>query len=496
MNILEKVKQLPQQSGVYLFKDKTGKIIYIGKAISLRNRVSSYFNKSYTHSLKVSQMINMIDDVDYIITGSEMEALLLESRLVKTKNPYFNTQLKDDKSYPYIKITCREEYPAIQLVRKNRYEKDKKARYFGPFVDVEVTKKAVKKLREIFKLRNCSNRKIKMGTTCLDYQINLCSAPCAQKINRDDYRKKVDECCLLLTGQHNQLLKDLKDEMKIVSQLMLFEKAAKIRDTIQMIEKVIDQGKISKHYKKKVGSYLINTKNHSSLNQGLHELQDYLNLQSLPKHIEAYDISNIHGQISVGSLVVFTEGVPDKKRYRHYKIKEVKGINDFAMMREVLYRRFRDSKAKKDALPDLVLLDGGKGQLNIGIQILQELGIKLDIASLAKREEEIFRPGEKDSILLPENSESLFLMQRIRDEAHRFAIGYHKRLRSKQIKNSVIDFIPGIGDKRKRQLLSKFKSIDDIRNAKQEELKEIPGIGDKTARKIKDILEVRHDYKL
>lgn len=496
MNILEKIKQLPQKSGVYIFKDQNNNIIYIGKAISLKNRVSSYFNKSNSHSAKVSQMIKKINDVDYIVTGSEMEALLLESNLVKKNNPYFNTQLKDDKSYPYIKVTIEEPFPAISMVRKNRVVKDKKARYFGPFVDVEITRKAVKKLREIFKLRNCSNRKFSLGNACIYYQIDLCSAPCAQKIIQEDYRKNVEECCFLLSGQHRKLLNKLKEEMKIASQLMFFEKAAQIRDTIKMIEKVISQEKISKYYRKNQDYYLIEKRNHNCLVESIEELQKYLGLKSLPLYIEAYDISNIHGQISVGSMIAFKEGMPYKKGYRHFKIKDVEGINDFAMLGEVIFRRFRDYRIKNEELPDLLLIDGGKGQLNVASGVLKELDLDIELVSLAKREEELFRPGRKEPILLPKNSDIYFLIQRIRDEAHRFAISYHKKLRRKLIKKSIIDFIPGIGEKRKLKLLSKFKSIEDIRKAEIEELKEVTGIGEKTANKIKDILEVRHDFEI
>ena len=496
MNIKEKVKQLPLKSGVYLFKNQQDEIIYIGKANSLRNRVSSYFNKSYYHSPKVNQMIEKIYDIEYILTASEMEALLLESNLVKANKPYFNTQLKDDKSYPYIKISRQNPFPAIYLVRRNRVSTDKKTRYYGPFVDVEITRKAVKKMREIFKLRNCTDRKFKQGKACLDFQIGLCSAPCAHKINKDDYQKNVQECCLLLSGQHTILLRKLKEEMKIASQLMLFEKAAKIRDTISMIEKVISQEKISRTYRKKLNSYLKEKRNNKSINQALFDLKNHLNLGKIPFHIEAFDISNIHGQLSVGSMVVFIDGIPDKRRYRLFKIREVEGINDFAMMKEAFYRRFRDIKLNNDKLPDLVLLDGGKGQLSSVVKTMNELGIEIELASLAKKEEEIFQPGSKEPVLLPRDSEAFFLIQRIRDEAHRFAITYHKRLRSRQIENSVLDFIPGIGEKRKKQLLSKFKSINHIREAEIKELKQIPGIGEKTANKIKEILEVRYDFKI
>jgi len=496
MNISEKIKHLPQQSGVYLFKDQTGTIIYIGKAISLRDRVNSYFGKSHSHSAKETKMIARICDIEYITTASEMEALLLESNLVKTKKPYFNIQLKDDKSYPYIQITGDHHFPAIHLIRKNRKTRERKGRYYGPFIDVVITRKAVKKLRQIFKIRNCSQRKFSSGKACLDYQIGLCSAPCAGKIDLNDYQKNVKECCLLLSGQLNILLKDLKKEMRIASQLMFYEKAAKIRDTIGMIAKVISQEKISKSYQRKLDIYLNEKINDASLKKALQHLQHYLELEAMPFHIEAFDISNIHGQISVGSMVVFQSGIPDKKKYRHFKIKYMEGINDFAMMKEVIFRRFRDNHLKNEPLPDLVLLDGGKGQLSAVAQVLLELNLKLNLVSLAKREEELFQPGKKEPILLPRNSEAFFLIQRIRDEAHRFAITHHKKLRSKLIKSSVIDFIPGIGEKRKNQLLSKFKSIDHIRNADIVELIEIPGIGEKTACKIKDILEVRNDFKV
>jgi excinuclease ABC subunit C len=299
-----------------------------------------------------------------------------------------------------------------------------------------------------------------------------------------------------LSGQHNTLLRGLKQEMKISSQLMLYEKAAKIRDTIKMIEKVISQAKISKTYQRKLDGYQTGKINDASLKKALFDLKNYLGLPKIPLYIEAFDISNIHGQFAVGSMIVFQLGVPDKKRYRHFKIRDVKGINDFAMMREIIYRRFRDSYLKMEPLPDLILLDGGKGQLNIVKKVLDELNVRLNLVALAKKEEELFQSGEKEPILLPRNSEVFFLIQRIRDEAHRFAISYHKKLRSKLIRSSVIDFIPGMGEKRKNQLLSKFKSIEDIRKAEVEELIQIPGIGEKTAYKIKDILEVRNDFEV
>jgi len=492
----DKINQLPQKSGVYLFKDFQGDIIYIGKANSLKNRVSSYFSRAYPHSAKVTKMINRIENVEYIITASEMEALLLESRLVKKYKPYFNTQLKDDKSYPYIQISIDHAFPGIFFIRKNRYNHKKKTCYYGPFIGADLARNAIKELRQIFKIRGCSDRQFEKGEACLDYQIGLCSAPCAGKIEKNDYKKHVEECCLLLSGQYKLLLRQLREKMNIASQFMFFEKAAKIRDSIQMIEKLINQGKISNSYRRKRDLYLKEKISNLSNEKALEDLKNYLKLSSVPKKIEAYDISNIHGYLAVGSMIVFQSGIPDKKKYRHYKIKEVKGINDYAMMRELISRRFRDSKTNNEYLPDLVLIDGGKGQLNSALDALRDLGIRLNIVSLAKREEELYLPEESNPVRLPRNTDVFFLIQRIRDEAHRFAINYHKKLRSKLIKDSVIDCIPGIGEKRKNILLSQFKSIDDIRMASIKDLKALAGFGEKTACKIKSFLEVRYDIEI
>lgn len=495
MNIADTLKHLPEQSGVYLFKDEKGVIIYIGKANVLKNRVSSYFKGGTSHSAKVKQMVERIKNIEYIITASEMEALLLESRLVKKYKPYFNIQLKDDKSYPFIQITKGVDFPAIHLIRKSSKIAEQKAKYYGPFTDIETSRKAVQKLRQIFKIRNCSQRKFNLGKPCLDYQIELCSAPCAKKIGQDEYQKKVKECSQLLAGRHKSLLKNLKQEMNIAAQLMLFEKAAEIRDTIRMIEKVISQEKISKSYRRRLSIYLRDSVNRESLQEALRDLQNYLNLTTPPLSIEAYDISNIQGKNAVGSLVYFHDGIPDKKRYKHFKIKYTQGINDYAMMKEILERRFNNFQSEEE-LPDLILIDGGKGQLNIVSQVLDELGLQINLISLAEREEQLFQPGRREPVILPKNSAAFFLVQRIRDEAHRFALSYHKKLRSKTIRDSLIDYIPGIGEKKKKLLLSKFKSIEHIKNATIEELKELPGIGEKTARKIKDILEVRYDHTI
>ena len=496
MNLIDKLKHLPEKSGVYLFKNENDEIIYIGKANSLKNRVSSYFNRNYSHSPKVKQMIKQIADIEYILTASEMEALLLESRLVKKIKPYFNTQLKDDKSYPFIQITGDNRFPAIHLIRKSSKTAGQKAFYYGPFTDVETTRKAVHRLRNIFRIRNCSQQKFNLGKPCLDYQIELCSAPCAQKIEQDEYLKKVKECELLLSGRHRVLLKNLRQEMKIAAQLMLYEKAAKIRDTINMIEKVISQEKASRSYQKKINSFTRENTAKEFLQKGLKELKDYLKLAVLPRTIEAYDISNTQGKMAVGSMVSFQSGLPNKNRYRHFKIKGELGINDYAMMKEVLERRFKNRQLREEQLPDLILVDGGRGQLNIAAMVLQELNLSLNLVSLAEREEQLFQYGVRDPILLPRNSEAFFLIQRIRDEAHRFALSYHTKLRNKTIRDSRIDFIPGIGEKKKTLLLTKFKSIEHIRDTPLEELKKLPGIGEKTAQKIKDILEARDDFRL
>ena len=498
MDIKSKINKLPETSGVYFFKDKEGKVIYVGKANSLKNRVSSYFSNSFQQSPKINKMIKEIANVEYIPTSSDIEALILESKMIKSNSPYYNTQSKDDKSYPYIKITLERDFPQILFYRKiNRKIKEGKTLYFGPFVDTNATRVVIKLLRQVFKIRGCRKKDLKKTKVCLDYQIGLCSAPCANMINEIEYRKRVKEICLFLAGKQKRLLNGLYREMKEASHNLNYEKAAKIRDKIQSIEAILKGQEINLYRKNNKNDYLlkkIEEVEEDEIKKGrkaVNDLKDKLELKKLPERIEAFDISNIQGKLSVGSLVVFEEGQPKKEDYRRFKVKKVKGIDDCAMLREVTERRYKRLLSEGKRLPDLILVDGGKGQLSEVKKILNNLNLELPIISIAKKEEEIFKPEIYKPIILPSNSEALFLLQRIRDEAHRFAVTYHRNIRSKELRNSKLDLIPGIGAKRKRLLLEHFKSIKDIKNASIVDISKIPGFGDKIAEKIKTVMEVR-----
>lgn len=498
MDIKSKVNKLPDTSGVYFFKDKREKVIYVGKANSLKSRVSSYFSNSTQQSPKINKMIEEIVNIEYITTSSEIEALILESKMIKNNNPYYNTQLKDDKSYPYIKITLERDFPQILFYRKiNRKVKEGKALYFGPFVDTNATRVVIKLLRQVFKIRECKKKDLKKAKICLDYQIGLCSAPCVNMISKIEYRKRIREICLFLSGKQKRLLNNLYREMKEASSNLNYEKAAKVRDRIKSIETILKSQEINLFRKNNENGYLlkkIEEVEKDEIKKGrkaVIDLKDKLSLKKLPEIIEAFDISNIQGKLAVGSLVVFEEGRPKKKDYRRFRVKRVKGIDDYAMLQEITERRYKRLLSEGKKLPDLVLVDGGKGQLSEVKKILNNLNLELPIISIAKKEEEIFKPEVHKPIILPSNSEALFLLQRIRDEAHRFAVTYHRSIRSKELRNSKLDIIPGIGAKRKRLLLEHFKSIEDIRNASRVEISKIPGFGDKIAEKIKTVMEAR-----
>jgi len=498
MNIKSKINKLPETSGVYFFKDKANKIIYVGKANSLKSRVSSYFSNSFQQSLKINKMVKEIVDVEYIPTSSEVEALILESKMIKNKNPYYNTQFKDDKSYPYIRITLGEDFPQIFFYRKtNQKKKEDKAIYFGPFVDADATREVIKLVRQIFKIRGCRRKDLKKTRICLDYQIGLCSAPCANMVDKTEYRKRVKEICLFLEGKQKRLLHKLYQEMKEVSNHLEYEKAAKIRDKIKSIEEILKGQGLNLYGKDKGNEYLlkkIEEVEESEIKKGKQSIIDLkakLNLKILPDRIEAFDISNIQGKLSVGSLVVFEKGRPKKEDYRRFKIKRVDKIDDYAMLQEVTERRYKRLLSEGKKLPDLILVDGGRGQLVAVEKILNTLNLELPIISIAKKEEEIFKLEVNESIILPPDSEALFLLQRIRDEAHRFAVTYHRRIRSKELRDSTLDLIPGIGSKRKRLLLEYFKSIEEIKNASTVKISKIPGFGKKLAETIKAVLEVR-----
>ncbi len=593
---------LPVKPGCYIMKDSYGKIIYVGKAINLRSRVRSYFHESADHHPRTRQMVQKIADIEWIVVGSELEALILEMNLIKKHRPYYNIRLKDDKRYPYIKVHWQEDYPKVTVTR--RMIKDG-ARYFGPYTSVWAVHQTLDVLRKIFPYLTCDRQITGQDShACLYFDIKLCTGPCIGEVNKTNYRLMIDDLCQFLEGNTDSIVSRLKTDMLSEAEKLKFEKAAAIRNQIQAIDQIVEKQKvissdqtdsdviamarqdgeaciqiffvrkgklIGREYfilegaeeaedHKIIEEFLkqfyaeaanipsevllpneieeaniirqwLNTKrggdkfellvphagepnellemakenavetlkalrsqwqaDTNRQSEALSQLQTVFNLKEPPNRIECYDISNTQGTSSVGSMVVFTQGVPNKKLYRKFNIKSVEGPDDFASMEEVLNRRFRRWKAAQEQqsvgtkldesfaiLPDILIVDGGKGQLSRAVNILNEYDLlnKFSLAGLAKQEEELFVPDNPISIKLEKNSQGLYLIQRIRDEAHRFAITAHRKRRSKIGLASQLDKIPGIGPARRKALLTKFGSIDGILNATDEDLMDIQGI--------------------
>jgi len=594
-----KLQNLPAEPGVYQFKNEKGKIIYIGKAKNLRNRVRSYFHSS-VDSPKTKIMVEKVADLELLITSSEMEALILENNLIKQHKPRYNVNLKDDKSFPYIRIT-NEPYPQIYSTRT--IEKDG-SKYFGPYTDVKSMKASLRMINKLFKIRSCKywiddavikSKKIKL---CLDYHINKCDGPCEGLISEKDYNIMVNQVVKLLRGKTDELMAELKSEMNDASANLEFENAASIRDKIEQLEvysskqKIVLQSKDDKDIisaaieGKDVASTILNIRSgrlvgkrqlnlSSERSDDLNEiynaiikfyyneyvdipkeiiveetpidkdaliewlskkgnrnvsfvipqrkseaksllqmckqnailqlkeiqlqrmkkegnvpyvlsaLQRDLRLKTLPRKIECFDISNLQGTDTVASMVVFVDGKPKKSLYRKYIINEVEGPDDFASMQEVIRRRYKRLLEENEQFPDLIIVDGGKGQLSSAVEILNELGIKdQPIIGLAKRLEEIFFPGISESQSIPKTSSSLKLIQHLRDEAHRFAITFHRLRRDKRTLQTELTEIPGIGQKVAEKLLINFNSIDEIKNAATAELANV--IGKSKAEKVKN----------
>ena len=408
MDIKSKIKNFPLTAGVYLMKNAKGRIIYIGKAVSLRQRVSSYFSGNVT-DLKTKSLVDEIADVEYINTASEAEALILEASLVKRHKPKYNISLRDDKSYPFIEIT-QERFPRIFLVRPR--VKRKGSVYFGPYVEPRLIREALNIMRRIFGFCTCKKFPKR---ACLDHQIGLCSAPCIGQISQRQYARNIRKIKMILEGKRDELYKALRREMDVLARERKYEQAAVIRDQMQAIGALYSSGPDVNYFKE------------------TEQLQQLLRLPRRPERIEAFDISNIMGQQSVGSMVSFMNGKPDKSQYRRFKIKTVEGIDDVKMIAEIVGRRYARLKKETKAFPDLIVIDGGKGQLAAAAQQLAELGADIPIISLAKREEEIFVPRRRNSLVLSRDSLALRLLQRVRDEAHRFAINYHRKLRAKNV---------------------------------------------------------------
>jgi len=596
----ERLADFPEKPGVYIMKDKRNRIIYVGKAVSLKNRVRSYFQSHKNLPVKVASMVSKIEDIEYIVTDSEVEALILECNLIKFHKPRYNILLRDDKQYPYIRITLNERFPRIEVVRT--VKKDG-ARYFGPYANAGAMREAIDVINKIFPIRSCKKDLSEVPIDerpCLNYHIKRCLAPCQGFVKDEEYNEMINNIIMFLEGKRETLVKQLKDRMQEAAEKLDFERAAVLRNQISALEKVLEKQKVvstdmidqdiiamargsgivciqvffiregklisrepfilnntddierqeiltsfvkqfynNAHFipkeiiidediddrdtieewlsrkkgqkvyvlipkrgeKKKLAqmvaenarAYLEQVESREERErirnlQALEELKKFLNLKELPQRIEAFDISNTQGTESVASMVVFEGAQPKKEEYRKFKIKTVEGPNDFESMKEVISRRFKralsgDRKFQK--LPDLLLIDGGKGQLKYAREALKELGLShiLTIA-LAEEYEHIFVEGRDDPIVLPENSEALFLVQRVRDEAHRFALSFHRSLRSKRNLRSVLDDIPGIGKARRLALLKTLGGLEGIKRATLEELAAVPGMNRKAAQAV------------
>ena len=608
--------KLPDRPGVYLMRDSRGRVLYVGKAQSLRNRVRQYWQKSRAGSgsqgpLRIEQAIDRVADVEYTLTDTVSEALLLEGTLIKRHQPRFNVRLKDDKSYPYIKVTLKDDFPRIERTRKLPQDG---SRYFGPYASASSVDEAMNLIRRLFPFRTCTieitEGQRALPRPCLLYHIKRCQGPCIEAISRDDYRADIDQVMLFLEGRKEQVAKALQRDMLVASDLMEYERAAALRDKVKAIERTMESQKMAafkradedvlgyaragneaavqlfairegttvgrdvfllenlgdgpdeeaisafiKQYYATAGSVpprvLVpselpdadeltlflearrGTKVALSVPQrgegralmdlagrnagetlsreqarwladegktlaALEELADAIGLAAPPLRIECYDISNIQGAYTVGSMVVFEEGRPRSGEYRRFRIKTVQGPNDFASHQEVLRRRFARSMAAEEGsaeelrwrMPDLVVIDGGKGQVSAAREVMDAMGLHdMPLVGLAKEREELFRPGESDPIVLPATSQALYLVQRLRDEAHRFAITYHRKLRAQAQTRSVFDEMPGIGPARKRALLRVFGSARQLKNATVEEISAVPGISRTLAEKIRDYLD-------
>lgn len=422
-----KVKTFPQSSGVYLMKDDAGRVIYVGKAKNLRSRAGSYFLKAAAEDARTAPWIGEIADIDYIDSDSEVDALLMESRLIKDIQPKHNKELKDDKTFPYLMITTREEFPRVEVTRE---PKSKGVKLYGPFASAGALRGAIQVLQRIFKFRTCSldisesDERWKWFRPCLLASINQCTAPCNFRIAKDDYRRDIQRLQTFLEGGKRKLIEEMRDEMTAASKAMDFERAAIVRDEIQMLERLKERGELETHAQPEV--FYIDPR------KGTAGLRQVLGLSKSPRVIEGVDIAHLGGGETVASLVQFIDGLPFKPGYRRFKIKDVDGIDDYRSIYEVVSRRFRRLSNDSDSFPDLLLIDGGKGQLSAAMAAFRDQDISPPtVISLAKRDEEIFRPGESEPLRLSKNSYALRLLQYVRDESHRFAQHYHHILRNK-----------------------------------------------------------------
>ncbi|MBI84506.1 MAG: excinuclease ABC subunit C [Planctomycetaceae bacterium] len=422
-----KVKEFPQKPGVYLMKDAAGRVIYVGKAKNLKSRASSYFHKSAEEEQRTAIWIKEIDDVDFMECDSEVDALLAESRLIKDIQPRHNERLKDDKSFPYLMIGTREDFPRIEVTRQPQA---RGAKLYGPFLSAGALRGAVQVLQRIFKFRTCAldidsgDDRWKWFRPCLLASIDQCTAPCNLQISKEDYRKDIRRLQMFLAGKKNTLLSQLRGEMEAASTNLAFEDAARLRDEIHLLETLDQRGELDTHVQPEV--FYIDPK------KGLAGLRKILKMNRTPRTIEGVDIAHLGGTETVASLVQFIDGLPCKQGYRRYRIREVEGIDDYQSMHEVVSRRFQHLHDQSEVLPDVLLIDGGKGQLNAAMAAFTELQIPPPVViSLAKRDEELYLPGSEAPLRLSRHAFALRLLQYVRDEAHRFAQHYHHILRRK-----------------------------------------------------------------
>ena len=424
----EKVRTFPQTPGVYLMKDAAGRVIYVGKAKNLRARAGSYFLKAATEDRRTADLVREIRDIDFLEAESEVDALLLESRLVKDVQPRFNSDLKDDKTFPYLQITTHEDYPRVEFTRTPR---QKGVKLYGPFTSAGSLRGAIVVLQRIFKFRTCTldidadDPQWRWFRPCLLASIDQCTAPCNLRISREDYRRDINRLKTFLDGGKKQLLAEMQAEMLEASSRLEFERAARLRDEIRLLETLDQRGDLEEHVQPEV--FLVDPK------KGLAGLAKVLGLAAVPRVIEGVDIAHLAGDETVASLVQFIDGLPFKPGYKRYRIKTVTGIDDFRSIHEVVSRRFARLAREGASFPDILLVDGGKGQLAAALDAVESLGIRPPcIISLAKREEEIFLPGRSEPLRLSRDSYALRLLEYVRDEAHRFAQHYHHLLRGKR----------------------------------------------------------------
>ena len=488
--IQKRLQGLPDKPGVYIMRDRRGKIIYVGKAASLRDRVRSYFRQSTLRSAdpKTRSLVNTVEDFETLVCRTEAEATLTEGRLIKDYRPRFNVLLKDDKRFLLLRVNRREELPRFDAVRLH---KEDGADYFGPYVSSAAAWAALEFVERRFGLRPC--RVQIPGEAehkhCLKDIIRFCSAPCIGKVTPEQYRTKVDEACAFLRGEKPEILKEIEGAMAKEAAAHKFEKAAALRDSLLLLRRAIRE--------RALGTRTLAMKVEDAA-VGVTELQKALGLPQPPRVIEAYDVSNIAGTLAVGSLVCAVDGMPQKQRYRRFRIRTVEGSDDPAMMAEMIRRRYARLIVEKGERPNLVLVDGGLTQLRAARRELDGLGLRdLPVAGLAKKFEEIYFEGEatrlaaEPIIRLSENSHGLHVLQRIRDEAHRFALDYHRALRRRKIMESQLDDIDGVGTRRKEDLLKQFGSIARLRRATVEQIAAAPGVGPELAEKIHHLLNVR-----